>query len=62
MLLRRYHKKPQERTEKEIDNKPEQDYSELTKSEIKAILDEKGIQYKSSDTKNELLALIKEVD
>ncbi|MGX6979114.1 HeH/LEM domain-containing protein [Vagococcus elongatus] len=34
------------------------DYNSLTKDQLKAILDEQGISYKSTDTKGELVALL----
>ena len=37
----------------------ETDYSKLTKNEIKAILDEKGIDYDSRAKKDELIELLK---
>lgn len=39
--------------------KTETDYSKLTKDEIKAILDEKGIDYDSRAKKDELIELLK---
>lgn len=36
----------------------EVDYNSLTKDELKTILDDQGISYKSSDTKKDLIALL----
>ncbi len=53
MLLKR-HKKTKEQPKQE----QKQDYSKLTKDEIKAILDDNNIEYKATNTKDELIDLM----
>lgn len=48
-----------EETEDVVEDVKEVDYSKMTNNELKDILDEKGIEYKKSANKDELLELLK---
>lgn len=56
-IVRKYGNMPQNQTNNMVFAK-EQDLSQLTKNELKALLDEKGIEYDSKATKDELIELL----
>mgnify|MGYP001384013107 CR=1 FL=1 len=56
-IVRKYGNMPQNQTNNMVFAK-EQDLSQLTKNELKALLDEKGIEYDSKVTKDELIELL----
>ena len=58
-IVRKYGHMPQNQAEASVFSYG-QDLSDLTKDELKELLDEKGIEYKTNATKNELIKLLEQ--